>query len=63
MTKKELLKQIDDLDLRDDDPIVIEIDNRNEDYSHHWIDSYDFTIGTIKLDEDYTEVRFKVMPN
>lgn len=60
MTKKQLIKQIESL--RDDDPIVIEIDNRDFKVPI-WLDTYDFTIGTNKLDEDYTEIRLKLMPN
>lgn len=60
MTKKELVKLINDY--RDDDPIVISVDNSNHDIAE-WRDTYDFTITTEKLDEDYTEIILKLIPN
>jgi hypothetical protein len=60
MTKKELIISLEGL--RDDDPIVIEINNEDK-WIPYWKDTYDFTIKTEKLDEDYTEIRFKLMPN
>ncbi len=60
MTKKEIIRALEDY--RDDDPIVIELNNEDK-WIPYWKDTYDFTIGTEKLDEDYTEIRFKVIPN
>lgn len=60
MTKKELIRSLDGL--RDDDPIIIELNNEDK-WIPYWKDTYDFTIGTEKLDEDYTEIKFKVIPN
>ena len=61
MTKSELIKQLENY--RDDDPIYIEVDNTEGLICQAWIDTYDFNIRTEKLDEDYTEIRFKVIPN
>jgi hypothetical protein len=60
MTKKELLFYLNEF--RDDDPIVIEIDNSDK-IIEYWKDTYDFNVVTEKLDEDYTEIRFKLIPN
>lgn len=60
MTKRQLIQAIEDL--RDDDPIVIEINNEDK-WIPYWLDTYDFTIGTEKLDEDYTEIRLVLIPN
>lgn len=47
---------------RRDDPVVIEVDNSNCEIEE-WKDTYDFTITTERLDEDYTEIRLKLIPN
>jgi len=61
MTKSELIEQL--KDYRDDDPIYVEVDNTEGLICQTWIDTYDFKIRTEKLDEDYTEIRLKVIPN
>lgn len=60
MTKKELIKKISNY--RDDDPIYLEVDNSNGEIEK-WKDTYDFNVVAEKLDEDYTEIRFKLIPN
>jgi len=60
MTKKELIQKIEHL--RDDDPIVIEVDNTDH-KCDEWKDTYDFVIKFNPLDEDYTEIILELLPN
>lgn len=61
MTVIELIHELNKY--RNDDPVVIEVDNNGGEFSEKWLDTYDFEVTTEKLDEDYTEIRLRLIPN
>lgn len=60
MTVIELIHELNKY--RNDDPVVLEVDNSDH-ICAEWTDTYDFVVKTEPLDEDYTEIRFKLIPN